>query len=148
MTNPQTLAEELYKRYPDWKLDKIRRYACCAFVLLWCLGIEPSDIDAVLMVTDLMEDGALDDNCKVYWNRAVKRLTGRELKEVKFTKINDIKNIKERTPVYYKRYPEAPTGHWVGVENGKIGFNPLSFSVCVEEGQPVEMRELIFDIVS
>jgi len=96
------------------------------------------------MVADLMSNHALDDDCTVIWAKAVQKLTGRELKEVKFTAISDISKIKDRTPVFYKRFPSDKGGHWVGVENGKIAFNPLTFSICASEGKPYEIRELIF----
>ena len=41
MIAPQTYAEELNKIFPNSKLTAISKYGCCAFVLLWCLGIEP-----------------------------------------------------------------------------------------------------------
>lgn len=33
-------------------------------------------------------------------------------------------------------------GHWVGIENEKIKFNPKKYSVNVEKGKPVEARIL------
>ena len=31
-------------------------------------------------------------------------------------------------------------GHWVGVEEGKVVFNSLTYSRCLEEGKPTECR--------
>lgn len=137
MKNPQTLAEELYKHFPTAKLKSIKEYACCAFCLIWWLGLDPSDIDAILLVSDLMKEHALDEDCTVYWGECIKKLTGRELDILEKKKITTIKNIKEKTIVKYMR---GNIGHWVGVENGKVVFNSLAFSRCVAEGKPTECR--------
>lgn len=137
MKNPQTLAEELYKHFPDKKLKAIKDYACCAFSLIWFLGLDPSDIDAIMLVSDLMNEKALDDECVVYWADCIKKITGREMLSLEKKKITSIKNIKEKTIVKFSR---GNIGHWVGVENGKVVFNSLSFSRCVAEGKPTEAR--------
>ena len=36
--------------------------------------------------------------------------------------------------------------HWVGVENGKVAFNPLVTSVCVNKGSPATCRIIKLDI--
>ena len=58
--------------------------------------------------------------------------------------ITSIKDIKKRTPVKYERIDEngKKHAHWVGVENGKIGFNSLKTSLCVNKGKPVTARIL------
>jgi hypothetical protein len=140
MKNPQTLAERLYEHFPNKKLKAIKDYACCAFTLLWCLGLEPEDPDAIISISKLMDKGILDDECTVYWQRAVEYLTGRKV-TVEFVNITDIKKIKNRTPV---RYVYGKKAHWVGVEDGKIKFNSLSYSNCVENGKPDTMRVLKF----
>ncbi len=137
MKNPQTLAIELNKDFPNPRLKAIGDYACCAFTLLWCLGIEPDDITAIQTVSDLMKDGALDNECTVYWADCIENLTGRKLKKLEKVPITSIKKIKNRTPVFYTYNGK---GHWVGVENGRIAFNSLKESVCVSQGKPTEMR--------
>lgn len=145
MKHPQTLAEELYKLFPNPDLEIIKKNACCAFVLQWVLGIEQDDIDAIITVQNMRKKGVIKSDCVVKWYEAVPYLCGRPLKEVKFTDITTIKNIKKRTIVLYAKEGNAKgVGHWVGVENGKIKCNPLEYSVNVAEGKPVEMRELIF----
>lgn len=140
MKNPQTLAEELYKHFPTPALKSIRDYACCAFTLMWCLGIEPDDTHAIITVSDMIKAGVLDVDCTVYWQPAVEYLTGRKV-TVEFVNITDIKKIKDRTPV---RYVYKGKSHWIGVENGKIAFNSLTYSNCVENGKPDTMRVLKF----
>ncbi len=143
MKHPQTLAGRLAGLFPDKKLAAIKNYACCAFVLMWCLGIEPDDdVEAVMTAARMMDEGCIDSECTVYWIPSVRFLTGRDITGVKKQRIQSIMRIKERTPVFYKLKPGDSSGHWVGVENGRIAFNPLASSVCVDKGRPYEMRIL------
>ena len=145
MKHPQTLAKELNKIFPNPDLKIIGDKACCAFVLQWVLGIEQDDIEAIKTVQNMRLKRKIDTDCTVFWYEAVPYLIGRPLKEVRFKDITSIKNIKKRTLVLMaKEENKKGVGHWVGVENGRIKFNPLDYSVNVAEGRPVEMRELIF----
>ena len=137
MKNPQSLAEELYKHFHDPKLKSIKDYACCAFCLIYWLDLDLSDIDAIMLVSDLIDEHALDTDCTVYWAECIKRITGRTMASLEKKNITSIKNIKEKTIVKFSR---GKTGHWVVVQEGKIVFNSLSFSRCVEEGTPSEAR--------
>ena len=137
MKNPQTLAEELYKHFPTPKLRSIRDSACCAFALMWWLGIDCSDIEAIMTVSDLIKSHALDEDCTVIWSLCIKQLTGREMESLEKRKIKTIKNIKEKTIVKYTR---GSYSHWVVVEQGNVVFNSLAASRCVNEGQPTEAR--------
>ena len=137
MKNPQSLAEELYKHFPIPKLKAIKDYACCAFSLIWWLGIDCSDVDAVMLVSDLMKHNALDVDCTVIWSLCIKQLTGREMLSLEKKSITTIKNIKEKTIV---KFTNGKFSHWAGVENGKVVFNSLKYSNCVEKGKPTEAR--------
>ncbi|MBO7733754.1 MAG: DUF261 family protein [Methanobrevibacter sp.] len=137
MKNPQTLAEELYKHFPTPKLKAIKDYACCAFTLIWWLGIDCSDVDAIMLVSDLMNHNALDVDCTVIWSLCIKQLTGREMLSLEKKSITTIKNIKEKTIV---KFTNGKFSHWVVAENGKVVFNSLKYSKCVSEGKPTETR--------
>lgn len=138
MKHPQSLAAELYSHFSAKNLKSIKEYGCCAFVLMWCLGIEPDDdAEAVMTVDSLIQAKALKEDCTVKWAEAIRQLTGREMRAVDFVNITSILHIKDRCPV---RYDHNGKSHWVGVENGKIAFNPLKRSVCVESGKPSTMR--------
>ena len=137
MKNPQTFAEELYKHFPTPKLKSIKEYGCCAFTLLWWLGIDCDDITAIMTVSDLIKSHALDEDCTVYWGECIRQLTGREMESLEKVQITSIKKIKEKTIV---RFMNGKAGHWVGVENGKVVFNSLAYSKCVAEGKPTEAR--------
>ena len=137
MKNPQSLAEELFKHFHDPKLKAIKDYACCAFSLIYWLGIDCEDVDAVMLVSDLINKHALDTDCTVYWSECIKQLTGREMESLEKVQIKDIKKIKEKTIV---KFTNGKYSHWVVVENGKIVFNSLKYSNCVENGKPTEAR--------
>lgn len=137
MTNPQSLAEELYKHFPTPKLKSIKDYACCAFTLLWWLGIDCDDTTAIMTVSDLIKSHALDEDCTVYWAECIRQLTGREMESLEKVPITSLKKIKEKTIV---KFTNGKTSHWVGVQNGKVVFNSLIHSVTVEKGKPAEMR--------
>lgn len=137
MKNPQTLAEELYKHFHDQKLKSIKEYACCAFTLIWWLGIDCSDIDAIMLVSDLINSKALDPDCTVYWADCIRQLTGREMESLEKVPITSISKIKNKTIV---KYTCGKKSHWVGVEAGKVVFNSLKYSNCVTNGKPTEMR--------
>ena len=137
MKNPQSLAEELYKHFPTPKLKAIKDYACCAFSLIYWLGIDCSDVDAIMLVSDLMKHNALDVDCTVIWSLCIKQLTGREMLSLEKKSITTIKNIKEKTIV---KFTNGKFSHWVVAENGKVVFNSLKYSKCVSEGKPTEAR--------
>lgn len=137
MEHPQTFAEELYMHFPTPKLKSIKKNACCIFTLMWWLGIDPSDIRAIMTVSDLINKHALDQDCTVYWAECIRALTGREMLSLEKKPITTIKDIRERTIV---RFMRGKIGHWVGVENGKVVFNSLRYSKSVEEGKPTECR--------
>ena len=136
MKYPQTLAREFCSVISPTRLETIGKYGCCAFVLLWCLGIEPDNMEAIELVNDMINAGVIEKDCTVHWMEAVKFLTGRDI-TVEFKNIKDILSIKDRTPV---RYDYKGQGHWVGVERGMIAFNPLKQSNCVDKGVPVTAR--------
>ena len=139
MKYPQTLAGELVSLFPSEKLLNIKKYGCLAFVVMWCLGIEPEDIMAICNVQMMINAKVIDTDCTVQWAKIVPYLTGRNLEKIEFRKITVLKGLKGRVPV---RFDYEGKSHWVGVENGKIAFNPLSESLCVNKGKLAEARIL------
>lgn len=133
--------QELAKDYSGINFDVIAKYGCCAFVYLWCLGIEPdNDIEAIKLVQEAIDKNYIEKDCTVKWYDWGKALTGRTI-DVEKVKITTISNIKERTPVWYSI--NGVDGHWVGVENGKIAFNPLKNSLNVKNGKPRQLRKIV-----
>ena len=136
MKYPQSAAKKFYLEVTPERLETISKYGCGAFVLLWCLGIEPDDMEAVKIVNSMINAKVIEADCTVRWAEAVKFLTGREI-TIQFQDVRDILSIRDRTPV---RYDYKGKGHWVGVERGMIAFNPLEYSQCVDKGRPVTAR--------
>ena len=93
MKHPQDLAKNLNQYFPNESLKKIADNACCIFVLMWCLGIEPDDVEAVMMAQLLREKKVVNDECVVYWYKAVPYLCGKELESVEFKKIKSLKEL-------------------------------------------------------
>lgn len=149
MNHPQTLAERLYVQYPSTKLKSVKENCCCIVTFMWCMGIDPDDAEALIIVGSLIDKGIIDPDCTVNWDKVSRHLTDRSC-NIEKVDIKSISKIKERTPVYYERtYQDSSgaikkKGHWVGVQNGKIRFNALENSLCVKEGKPVKARILHF----
>jgi hypothetical protein len=142
MNHPQSLALTLSSHFNAENLKEIADYGCCAFSLLYSLGLDGSDINAIMTLDNLRKSGDLGPNCLVQWTKCVKALTGRNLKTVKMLPCKDIQDVKGKAIVKFVR---GNTGHWVVVTNGKIIFNSLVDSLCVREGKPTEMRVLEFE---
>ncbi len=137
MTNPQTFCEKL-TNYP---LEMIADYGCCAFVALWLCGKKVTDLQAIEILSEAMNKQAIDLDCTVKWYDFCEYI-GRPIKAVEFKDVTDIKKIKEKCAV---RFDFNGRSHWVGVQNGKIRFNPLKSSVCVKYGKPTTARILTFE---
>lgn len=137
MKAPQTLAEELYKHFPNLNLKSIKENACCIFSLMYWLGIDTTDIEAIMIVDNLIKSKALDPDCTVYWAECIKQLTGREMESLEKVQIKDLKKIKEKTIV---KFSNGGYSHWVVCENGKVVFNSMQYSNCVAKGKPTEAR--------
>lgn len=141
MNQPQKLAEELNKEFPNPKLEAIGKFSCCVLTLMWYLGIDESDIDAIMTVASLIDSKVIDNECLVYWFPTFKALTGRELKEVSETPITTIKKIKGKAIV---KFQNGSQYHWGGVEKGKVVFDPKGNSKTIAEGKPVLIKVLKF----
>lgn len=137
----QTEAERFAKAFPECKrLLTISKYMCCASVALWIMGIDEKE--HISIISD--EFGkSLDEECTVYWNEFFERVAGRkinvEFKDIK--KESDLKQIKGRIAV---RFDYNGHSHWVGYENGKLAYNSLAYSNCVEKGKPATARIITF----
>lgn len=137
MKCPQKLAKELLKL----KTIEIQsKNACCAYVFLWCLGIEPDDVEAIKLVDEAINKKWIDSDCTVWWSKWGAALTGRNIEIEKVKNLKTIRNIKERTPVWFSI--DGVNGHWVGVQNGVVKFDPMGLgqSENVKKGKPMESR--------
>lgn len=137
MNNPQSLADDL----SSYTLDMISDYGCCAFCALWCSGFKGSDLEAIQLVQKAIDKHAIDYDCTVKWYDFFEFI-GKPIKTVEFKTISSLIGLKEKCCV---RYDFNGKSHWVGVEKGKIKFNPLKESVCVKYGKPTSARILYFE---
>lgn len=141
MLHPQRTALELCE---VWNNDRIRLIAdsgCCAFCLMWYLHLDYSDYFAIRKVEELYKHGGVDRDCVVQWKKACKILIGKEPKSVEFGKLKQLSDI---TGTAIVKFEYGEKCHWVGVSNGHIVFNPLTYSQCVQFGEPTEYRRLTF----
>lgn len=140
MKHPQTTANELSEN-----IKSIAKYGCLAMCYIYCAGIdEDNEIEYLRIVYNGIRNGILDKDCTVkdaekflFW------ITGRKV-TVSKNNVQDISEIKNIAPVRF--VAEGYGGHWVVVQNGKIVFNPLTDSVNVNKGKPVETRTIKWGI--
>ena len=132
MKFPQTVAGKITKN-----IKMIAEEGCLAFTYMWCCGVEPENAEAMELVSDAIDEGKITAKDGVLAEPFITWLTGRKVTVTKKT-ITTIKDIKKRTPVFYSI--DGKTGHWVGVENGKIIFNSLISSKNVAKGKPISAR--------
>lgn len=139
MLAPQKLANELLKIN---NLQTIADYSCTALCVLWYLGLDLSDSDAINIVNDAINLKKIDSDCTVTWIPYIQWLTGRTC-SIDFKDIKSLSEIKEKAIV---KFSHNNRSHWVGVENGKVVFDPLGLgnSVCVAKGKPVTARIINF----
>lgn len=132
---PQTFALKV-ARY----IKEIGDYACLAMCYLYCVGIDGDAADYCMTVANAMDYSSklpkdkqfIDSECAILDASAfLEHETGKHFKVYK-KEIKDISEIKEATPV---RYSYNGSCHWVVVENGRIVFNSLANSNCVNKGQ-------------
>lgn len=130
MNYPQTFAMEVAKN-----IEAIGKYGCLAMCYIYCMGIDPEKESYCQIVSDAMDEKLLDNECTVLdAEKFLLWLTGKRYKVSK-KQYDDIKKIKEPTPV---KYSYNGRSHWVVVEKGKIVFNSLINSQCVTKGSPAK----------
>lgn len=138
---PQTTAQRLTESFTDEKLKIIAKFGCCAFTALWIMGID-KDMESICILADEIGKG-LDEECTVKWFDFFRNVSGRDIKvgfrEIR--KLTDLLDVKGRCAVRFNYNGKA---HWVGVENGKVVYNSLIHSVCVEKGKPTTARIITF----
>lgn len=123
--------------YPQTRAKQIGNYGCLAMCYLYCVGRATADWEYIKLVSDAMDEGLLDGECTVLDAPAyLEAFTGKKYNVEKEVCV-DISKIKNATPV---RYDYNGSYHWVVVQNGKIVFNSIANSLCVNKGRPSTMR--------
>ncbi|WP_147612342.1 hypothetical protein [Treponema pectinovorum] len=131
------IQEKLGKKAPTFASDFVKNL-CLFYCYAFCCGIEfESELAAWNCAQKMRLDGILSDDGFVNdAEKLIKNLTGRSRTILK-EKINSISQIKQTCPVCFEYNGSY---HWVVVENGKIVFNSIENSKCVNFGKPISAR--------
>lgn len=140
MTHPQTLAQKYGTIFDSKTLQNIGQNGCCAFCALYLINPYLPDIDAMITLAQQIGKG-LDADCTVYWHDYIANISGKD-SSVKFLDIDGLQDIKHSAKPLIVRFDYCSKSHWVVVKNGKIVFNPLEHSTCVEKGKATKARLL------
>lgn len=128
---PQSYAEKI-----SANINQIAKNGCLAMCYLYCLGIDPDYFIGIL--SDAMNEplsSGIGKDCYVNdAERFCRYISGHNFAITK----EDIP-LKKITGPYPVRYSYNGKSHWVVVKSGKIVFNSLQKSVCVENGKPVNL---------
>ena len=126
-------------KHPQTVIKNFNDNTCLFICYLYCMGLEPDTLadwmdhyKTALQKKCIDEEGFVLDAEKL-----LLYLTGKKWSVTK-KEINTIKDIKERTPVFYSI--DGKSGHFVVVEDGEIVFNPLEVSNNVKKGKPISAR--------
>lgn len=134
--HPQTSAVNLTEN-----ISSIGKWGCLAMCYAYCANDKITGLAFLEKISLAIKNGLLGKDCFVknagdfmeWWNKG----SGKHYL-VEKVNIKTIKDIKEKTPVRFMA--DGYGGHWVVVENGKIVFNSLDYSVNVAKGKPIEAR--------
>lgn len=133
MTHPQEFANKLGVAFNSPVLKTIGQSGCCALCALYVVNPYLPDLDALVTVAGEIGKG-LDADCTVNWHPFIKNVFGKEI-TIKFIDIDGLDDIKHAKGKLIVRFDYASKSHWVVCEKGKIVFNPLEHSNCVEKGK-------------
>lgn len=124
---------------PQTKLINFANGICLALCYLYCSERKvEDDKESTKLCIDAWQKGLLEDDGTVKSAFDLLKLFDGNSYDVFKKDISSISDIKEKTPVLFSAKGYIP--HWVVVENGKIVFNPLSFSNSVTKGTPTSAR--------
>lgn len=139
MKYPQTKAELLAKN-----IKAIADNGCLAMCYLYCIGLGDSEYNLIGILSEAMDMGLLEKDCFVSdADKFLNAYCGANKVKVIKKNITSLEEITgDFTPV---RFDYKGKGHWVVVENGRIVFNPLLNSQCVNKGKPTTSRIITFE---
>lgn len=139
MKYPQTKAALLAKN-----IQAIADNGCLAMCYLYCIGLGDSEYNFIGILSEAMDKGLLESDCFVSdADKFLNAYCGENKVKVIKKDITSLEEITgDFTPV---RFDYNGKSHWVVVENGRIVFNPLMYSKCVNFGRPTTARIIIFE---
>lgn len=120
--------------------EKVGKWGCLAFCYLECVGIT-DDIQKLVYIQKAIKEKIIDNEMEVLDANKLLALTGKKytVNKVAITKQSELDKIKDPTPV---RYDYGNASHWVVVKEGKIIYNSLTNSVCVNKGFATTSRPI------
>lgn len=123
---------------PQTEIKKITDNCCLFMCYLFCMGIEPENASSWLVyLSRALENGLVDDECTVLdAQKLLFHVTGKKY-AVEKKEIKSLAEVQKMAPV---RFDYNGLSHWVVVEEGKIVFNSLLNSNCVNKGKPTTAR--------
>ena len=114
--------------------EKIGESGCCLLSFLYAIGVDP--ILAIVDYDDLVKNGLIATDCTIQ----------DYVKLAKYFKVecslmyssNTLAYIKDK--MYLGRWTRNGYNHFVVMKNGKVIWNPLDYSKCVNEGTLSDIR--------
>ena len=114
--------------------EKIGESGCCLLSFLYAIGVDP--ILAIIDYDDLVKNGLIATDCTIQ----------DYVKLAKYFKVdcsliyssNTLAYIKDK--MYLGRWTRNGYNHFVVMKNGKVIWNPLDVSKCVNEGTLSDIR--------
>ena len=114
--------------------EKIGESGCCLLSFLYAIGVDP--ILAIIDYDDLVKNGLIATDCTIQ----------DYVKLSKYFKVdcsliyssNPLAYIKDK--MYLGRWTRNGYNHFVVMKNGKVIWNPLDVSKCVNEGTLSDIR--------
>ena len=114
--------------------EKIGESGCCLLSFLYAIGVDP--ILAIIDYDDLVKNGLIATDCTIQ----------DYVKLAKYFKVacsimyssNTLAYIKDK--MYLGRWTRNGYNHFVVMKNGKVVWNPLDVSKCVNEGTLSDIR--------
>lgn len=113
--------------------EKIGESGCALLSFLYAIGVDP--ILAIIDYDDLVKNGLIATDCTIQDYVKLAKYKGKSV-DVVWTKPSNY--IKDK--MYLGRWTRNGYNHFVVMKNGKVFWNPLDVSKCVNEGTLESIR--------
>ena len=114
--------------------EKIGESGCCLLSFLYAIGVDP--ILAIIDYDDLVKNGLIATDCTIQDYAKLAKYFKVECSLMYSS--NTLAYIKDK--MYLGRWTRNGYNHFVVMKNGKVIWNPLDVSKCVNEGTLSDIR--------
>jgi len=114
--------------------EKIGESGCCLLSFLYAIGVDP--ILAIIDYDDLVKNGLIATDCTIQDYAKLAKYFKVEC-SIMYSS-NTLAYIKDK--MYLGRWTRNGYNHFVVMKNGKVIWNPLDVSKCVNEGTLSDIR--------